>query len=51
MLHVYGTSFEMGVAYGALLKAEINALIPQFYQYVYGQVGTFSGLFARPNLA
>jgi hypothetical protein len=40
IVHVYGTSYQMGVQYGALLNKEINSLVPQFYQYVYGQMGT-----------
>ena len=41
---MYGTSYEMGVAYGALLKDEITDLYTQFYQYVDEQLGTW-GLF------
>ncbi len=44
---MYGTSYEMGVAYGALLKDEITDLYTQFYQYVDEQLGTW-GLFPYP---
>lgn len=39
MLHLYGTDYEMGVAYGQLMKDEINTLVPEFYQYAYSQIG------------
>ena len=39
VLHLYGSDFEMGVAYGQLMKAEINKLVPEFYAYAESQMG------------
>lgn len=38
VLHVYGTSYEMGYAYGNLMKAEINELLPEVMTYMDGQL-------------
>ena len=29
LVHVYGTQYEMGFAYGSLLKTEIQTLMPE----------------------
>ncbi len=50
-MHVYGTSYQMGVAYGQLLYKEINALVPEFFQYVYAQMGACLAVVSRLLLA
>jgi hypothetical protein len=50
-VHVYGTSYQMGVAYGQLLYKEINALVPEFFQYVYAQMGACLAVVSRLLLA
>ncbi len=44
---MYGTSYEMGVAYGALLKDEKTDLYTHFYQLGDEQRGPW-GLFPYP---
>ena len=39
VLHLYGTPYEMGVAYGELMGKEIKTMFPQFYAYVEEQLG------------
>lgn len=41
VLHLFGTDYEMGQAYGTLMKTEINLLIPQFLDYVYAQIDVY----------
>lgn len=38
VIHVYGTPYEMGQAYGALMKEEISQMLPQAYDYMYSQI-------------
>jgi len=33
VIHLYGNSYDMGYAHGKLLKADIQKVIPEFYQY------------------
>ena len=41
VLHVYGTSYQMGVAYGTLMRDEITKLVPQVYEYMDNQIGAW----------
>ena len=34
IVHVYGNPYDMGVAFGQLMKAELNALIPEYFAYL-----------------
>lgn len=36
--HLYGTPYEMGLAHGQLLKKEINALLPEFNDWILAMV-------------
>lgn len=38
VLHVYGSSYDMGFAYGNLMKAEINELLPEVMAYMDAQL-------------
>lgn len=40
VIHVYGDAYAMGYAYGALMSAEINALIPAAFEYIYSEVNS-----------
>lgn len=48
VLHVYGTDYEMGYAYGSLLKNEITTLIPLVWQYMYDQMNSSFIWIAEP---
>ena len=39
VLHVYGTPYQMGLAYGQLMNKEINEIVPDFFNYFYSQIG------------
>lgn len=41
VLHLYGSDFEQGQAYGQLMNKEINTLVPEFFQYVYSQMDQY----------
>lgn len=41
IVHVYGTAYEMGFAAGQLMKAEITALIPEMFEWVYAMIGKY----------
>lgn len=38
LLQVYGSQYDMGFAYGSLMKTEINTLYPQVMVYMEAQV-------------
>jgi hypothetical protein len=41
VVHVYGTDYEMGYAYGVLLQDQIHKLVDQFYDYAYKQIDKY----------
>ncbi len=41
VVHVYGTDYEMGYAYGVLLQDQIHKLVDQFYDYAYKQLDKY----------
>ena len=41
VVHVYGTDYEMGYAYGVLLQDLIHKLVDQFYDYAYKQLDQY----------
>ena len=41
VVHVYGTDYEMGYAYGVLLQEQIHDLVSQFYDYAYKQIDKY----------
>jgi len=38
VVHVYGTSYEMGYAHGSLLKEELNEFLPKLWSYLELQI-------------
>jgi hypothetical protein len=48
VLHVYGSDYEMGVAYGSLLRAEISDLVPKVWAYMYAQMNSSLAWIAEP---
>lgn len=34
LLHVYGDMYQMGFAHGTLLKAELNQMMPEVWEYL-----------------
>eukprot|EP01094_Clydonella_sp_ATCC50884_P006231 TRINITY_DN1529_c0_g1_i1.p1 TRINITY_DN1529_c0_g1~~TRINITY_DN1529_c0_g1_i1.p1 ORF type:complete len:435 (+),score=137.22 TRINITY_DN1529_c0_g1_i1:29-1306(+) len=38
VLHMYGSPYEMGYAHGSLLKEQVNALIPELFDWVFAQM-------------
>lgn len=38
---MYGSAYQMGQQYGALLHNEINTLVPQVFQYIYNEIGNY----------
>jgi isopenicillin-N N-acyltransferase like protein len=40
VLHVYGSDYQQGLAYGTLLKTEINTLVPQVWDWFTRMINT-----------
>lgn len=38
LLHAYGTSFQMGLAQGVLLKSELHSFISELWDYIEKQI-------------
>jgi len=38
LLHAYGSMYQMGLAQGVLLKAELNAFILELWEYIETQI-------------
>lgn len=41
VMHLYGSALEMGVAHGQLLKDDINAMFPKFFQWIDAQIDQY----------
>eukprot|EP01138_Halocafeteria_seosinensis_P011254 gb/GECG01011496.1/.p1 GENE.gb/GECG01011496.1/~~gb/GECG01011496.1/.p1 ORF type:complete len:448 (+),score=37.37 gb/GECG01011496.1/:1-1344(+) len=47
MIHVYGSAYNMGYGYGSLMQKEVQALLPQAYQYMYDMINGTIGFLPK----
>lgn len=48
ILHAYGSPYDMGFAHGELLKAQVNALIPEVFDWIFSQIEPYIAFLPVP---